>query len=149
MTCSASGPLQSYRLSIRKASPHFELIADPLLAPPASNRPVPKVSDLAGRGKLSYPGCRRRKDGFEGEVKLEFKDCPPGLIISQEHFEERIPWSFFCGRGLFRKQTMAENIRLPRTAKVDDHLVVRSCKMAKICWTDYDNQSKLALSKFE
>ena len=28
-----------------------------------------------------------------------------------------------------------------------DHPVVRSCKIAKLCWSDYDNQSKLALSK--
>ena len=110
-------PFKSYRLSIRKASPDFELIAYPLLAPPASNNQSPVYLKSPTLRAQNFPirVAVDRKDGFEGEVKLEFKDCLPGSIIFPRAFPKgRIPRSFFCGPMPFPETNHGtENIRLP------------------------------------
>ena len=145
-------PFKSYRLSIRKASPDFELIAYPLLAPPASNNQSPvylKSPTLRVRENFPIRVAVDRKDGFEGEVKLEFKGLPAGI----DYFPKSISEGANSVVVLLRAKAFSGNkpwhgkYSIAGTAKVDDRPVVRSCKMAKICWTDYDNQSKLALSK--
>ncbi len=145
-------PFKSYRLSIRKASPDFELIAYPLLAPPASNNQSPvylKSPTLRVRENFPIRVAVDRKDGFEGEVKLEFKGLPSGI----DYFPKSISEGANSVVVLLRAKAFSGNkpwhgkYSIAGTAKVDDRPVVRSCKMAKICWTDYDNQSKLALSK--
>ena len=145
-------PFKSYRLSIRKESPDFDLIAYPLLAPPASNNQSPiyvKSPTLRARESFPVRVAVDRKDGFEGEVKLEFEGLPAGI----DYFPRRIPEGANSAVVLLRTDAFPENkpwhgkYSITGTAKVGDRPVVRSCKIAKLCWSDYNNQSKLALSK--
>ena len=145
-------PFKSYRLSIRGESPDFDLIAHPFLSPPVSANasPIYFKSPTLGTGEtLAVRVAVDRKDGFEGEVKLEFKGLPAGI----DYFPKAIPEGSSSSVVLLRtdkfvgKGEWSGKYSIVGTAKVGDKPVVRSCKFAKLCWSDYDKQAKKARSK--
>ena len=145
-------PFKSYRLSIRVESPDFDLIAHPFLSPPvsANDSPIYFKSPTLGTGEtLAVRVAVDRKDGFAGEVKLAFKGLPAGI----DYFPKTIPEGSSSSVILLRtdgfagKSEWSGKYSIVGTAKVGDHPVVRSCKFAKLCWSDYDKQAKTARSK--
>ena len=108
-------PFKSYRLSIRKESPDFGLIAYPLLAPPASNNQSPiyvKSPTLRARESFPVRVAVDRKDGFEGEVKLEFKGlaCLDRLFPPSHSRRGEFRRGSSACRCVPRKQAMARKI---------------------------------------
>lgn len=145
-------PFKSYRLSIRRESPDFDLIAHPFLSPPASANESPiyvKSRTLRTGETLAVRVAVDRKDGFDGEVKLEFKGLPAGI----DYFPRSIPSGLNSSVILLRtdefsaKSEWSGKYSIVGTATVGGKPVERSCKFAKICWSDYDKQAKKARTK--
>jgi len=145
-------PFKSYRLSIRAESPDFDLIAHPFLSPPISANDSPiyfKSPTLSAGETFAVRVAVDRRDGFEGEVKLEFKGLPAGI----DCFPKAIPEGSSSSVVLLRtdkfsgKGEWSGKYSIVGTAKVGDKSVVRTCKFAKLCWSDYDKQAKKTHSK--
>ena len=148
----SENPFKSYHLSIRRESPDFDLIAHPFLSPPvsANDSPVYVKSPTLRTGEtLAVRLTIDRKDGFDGEVKLEFKGLPTGI----DYFPKSIPAGLNSSVILLRtdefsaKSEWSGKFSIVGTATVGEKPVERSCKFAKLCWSDYDKQAKKARAK--
>jgi len=148
----SENPFKSYRLSIRRESPDFDLIAHPFLSPPvsANDSPVYVKSPTLRTGEtLAVRVAVDRKDGFDGEVKLDFMGLPAGI----DYFPKSIPAGLNSSVILLRtdefsaKSEWSGKYSIVGTATVGEKPVQRSCKFAKLCWSDYDKQAKKARSK--
>ena len=145
-------PFKSYRFSVREESPDFALLAHPLLPPPVSNNQSPlfaRSPTLRAGESMPIRVAADRRDGFEGEIKLALKGLPEGVayspsaiaegldsvvvVLTTDEFKGDRPWS-----GKYS---------ITGTSEVGSREVTRACRIAKLCWSHYDNQSKITQSK--
>ncbi len=67
-TSRSGSPAHAYRLRLSKPMPDFEL------------RVVPSCANLRRRSATNLTVHAIRKDGFEGEIRLDLKDAPEGIL---------------------------------------------------------------------
>lgn len=141
-----SSPRHVYRLSLRKESPDFRLVALP--------QPPPPVNKDAKEAQLWMPFLRRgetmpikvlalRRDNFNGAISLSVEGLPKGVTCAPVAIETNQNSKLL----LFTASEDAEGWFGPITivghGKIGDSPVSRSARAATIKWTvpDYNNEA--------
>ena len=140
-----SNPRFVYRLSLRKETPDFRLVALPQ-APPPVNKDVKEAvlwTPLLRRGETApIKVLAFRRDNFDGEIQLGVEGLPRGVTFTGGKIETN------KNSGLLFLTTAedAENWLGPVTvtgkARIADSERVREARAGTISWTvpDYNNE---------
>jgi hypothetical protein len=119
-----------YRLSLRRETPDFRLVAQAL---------VPKVKADAKNIDIGVPFLRRgetvpvrvmaiRRDGFNGEIHLALENPPPGLVFEGDRIDAGKNSDFILLTATEDAPAFAGPVRLVGRAKVGDRDVVREAR---------------------
>ena len=141
-----SNPRFVYRLSVRKETPDFRLVALPQ-APPPLNKDAKEATlwtPLLRRGEtVPIKVLAFRRDNFDGEIQLGVKGLPRGVTFSGGKIETNKN----SGLLFLTAADDAENWFGPVTvvgkARVADSERVRDARAGTISWTvpDYNNEA--------
>jgi hypothetical protein len=134
-----------YRLTIRRASPDFALVAVPAspLPDPKDSRDVPIWTSLLRRGGTTLiTVLASRRDGFAGEIRLEVEGLPPGLRAGPA----TIPQGAITGTVLLTARDDAAAwvgpIQIRGVATIDEKTVMHDARPATVALSTYDTQAK-------
>ena len=136
-------PDNVYRLSLRKESPDFGLVA--LVEPPPSKADdrssTPRGALLRGGGALAIKVLAYRRDNFAGEIELSAEDLPPGVACC--------PTKILAGKNdgllLLTATESAAHwvgvIRILGKAHIGDRDAVHEARSGTVSWSvpDYNN----------
>jgi hypothetical protein len=141
-----SSPRHVYRLSLRKESPDFRLVALP-------QAPPPLIKD-AKEAQLWIPFLRRgetipikvlalRRDNFNGEIVLSAEGLPKGVTCSPAVIETNQNSKLLLLTAAANAEGWSGPIRIVGKGKIGDSQILRPARAASITWTvpDYNNEA--------
>jgi len=141
-----SSPRHAYRLSLRKESPDFRLVALP--------QPPPPVNRDAKEAQLWTPFLRRgetmpiklvamRRDNFNGEILLSADGLPKGVTCAPATIETNQNSKLLLLTAAENAEGGSGPITIVGKAKTGGSQVARSARAASINWTvpDYNNEA--------
>lgn len=135
----------AYRLEIRKGSPDFQLVAVPAspLPDPKDSKDVPISNTPLRRGGVTpIRIVAQRRDGFAGEIHLQVKGLPAGVIAAAS----TIPSGATTATVLLTAATDAAEwvgpITITGTGHIGDADVSRDARPGVVSWSAYDKQNK-------
>jgi len=84
----STDPSNIYRLLIRKETPAFRLAVIPQLPATKKDREAAPWAPLLRRGEtLPIKVLAQRVDGFNDEIALQVRDCPPEIVVAPAKIE--------------------------------------------------------------
>lgn len=141
-----SSPRHVYRLSLRKESPDFRLVALP--------QPPPPVNKDAKEAQLWIPFLRRgetmpikvlalRRDNFNGEILLSVEGLPKGVTCAPATIEASQNSKLLLLTAGEDTKGWSGPIMIVGKGKIGDSQVARFARAASITWTvpDYNNEA--------
>ena len=141
-----SNPRFVYRLSLRKETPDFRLVALPQAPPP--------VNKDAKEALLWTPFLRRgetmpikvlafRRDNFEGEIRLAVEGLPPGVTCAPATIETNKNSQLLLLTASDDAENWSGPIRVVGKAGVRNTELAREARAGSVSWTvpDYNNEA--------
>ncbi len=141
-----SSPRHVYRLSLRKESPDFRIVALP--------QPPPPVNKDAKEALLWTPLLRRgetipvkvlalRRDNFNGEIELGVEGLPKGVTFAPDIIEANQNSKLLLLTATDDAENWWGPITIVGKAKVGDSQITRAARAASLAWTvpDYNNEA--------
>lgn len=122
-----SGKEYAYRLRISQPQPDFVL------------RLMPSRLNMPNKGSASVTVYAMRKDGFDGPIKLSFKDLPAGFESSGSTLAAKQEVGSISLKTSLTAMEMPVNVTVVGTAKVGDREIVQEAvpsedKMQAFLW---------------
>jgi hypothetical protein len=144
-----NNPRHIYRLSLRKETPDFQLVALPQ-APATTKKDSKEVmlwTSLVRRGEtIPIKVLAFRRDGFNGEIALSCEDLPAGVVAA----DTRIESGKNAGTLLLTAGDAAANwsgvVRIIGKAKIGETVMARAARGGMVSWNvgDYNVESVLS-----
>ncbi len=137
-------PRWPWRLSLRRETPDFQLVALPM--PPeraGDNRSIPVLPAVVRRDQtVPLKVIALRRDGFNGPIRLSAAGLPPGVTAA----DGIIPAGTSTGMLLFTAAADAtgfSRFSLTGEALVSGQVLVRTARTASVSWpvADFNNEA--------
>lgn len=145
-----------YRVSLRKESPDFRLVALPQ-SPPPPNRDTREAlvwTPFLRRGEtIPIRVLAFRRDGFKDEIQLSVEGLPHDITSGPSRMETDKSSALIFLTASSNATGWFGPIRITGRARIGDQEATREARTAAICWNvaDYNNeavQSRLAHGMF-
>lgn len=139
-------PSRIYRLSIRRESPDFRLIAA-IAAPPSFEKDKREAlvwsPFLRRNDTILLKVLALRRDNFKGEIALEVEGAPPGVRASASVIPEGQSSTWLTLSSDDKAADWSGAIRITGKAKVGGTELIRRATAATIVWDvpDYNNET--------
>lgn len=143
---SRSDPRLLYRLSIRKETPDFRLVA--------VAQPPPPINKDAKEALLWTPLLRRgetmpikvmafRRDNFNGDIGLKVENLPAGVTCNEAKIEKDKSSALLMLTAAENAAGWTGPVKIVGKAKIGEAEVVREARGATVNWTvtDYNNEA--------
>ena len=128
------GPLDLYRLAIRKQTPDFEIIAMTEQSI-RDGRTGYSVTPVLRRGaKWGYRVAVPRQDNFTGDIVITAEGLPAGVTANPLTLSGRANDGFLIISAAKDAKTAVAEIRIVGRAKVGDREIVREARFATLVW---------------
>lgn len=143
---SQSDPRLVYRLSIRKETPDFRLIAGPQPPPPSNKDSKEAVlwTPLLRRGEtILIRVMAFRRDNFNGEIELAVENLPSGVTCNQAKIEKDKTSALLLLTAAENAASWSGELKIVGKARIAEKEVVRLAKGTALNWTvsDYENEA--------
>ncbi|HEV8290577.1 MAG TPA: PPC domain-containing protein, partial [Tepidisphaeraceae bacterium] len=147
---SGDDPGRIYRLAVRPERPDFRLVAM-AVAPPAANKDskeVPVWNTLLRRGgTLPIRVLAHRRDGFNGEIKLETRGLPAGVSAAAAKIEAGTTSGVVLLSAAENAAAWAGAISIVGTANLGGAEVLREARGASVVRTVADPANEMVFSR--
>jgi len=147
---SGDDPSRIYRLAVRPERPDFRLVAM-AVAPPAANKDskeVPTWSTLLRRGgTLPIRVLAHRRDGFNGEIKLETQGLPAGVNAAAAKIEAGATSGVVLLSAAENAAAWAGAISIVGTANIGGTELLREARGASVVRTVADPANEMVFSR--
>lgn len=145
----SGGPLDTYRLSIREAAPDFSLLGISEREFHDARQAYPSALLLRKGGTALMRIVVRRKDGFDGPIRIEAADLPPGVscppVVAQPG-EEVIHLVFHATP---ESKPWAGTLTVNGTTRIGDAEVTRPLRTGGLVWGSADYSKERLRSRLE
>ncbi len=141
-----SNPRLVYRLSLRKESPEFRLVALPH-APPPANKDTKEAllwTPLLRRGEtMPIKVLAFRHDDFKGDIQLSVEGLPPHVTCAPSQIDSDKTSALLFLTAAAETHGWFGPIRVIGKAKAGDTELAREARAGSITWTvpDYNNEA--------
>ena len=143
---SQADPRLVYRLSIRKESPDFRLVAV-AQPPPSSNKDAKEAllwTPLLRRGEtMPIKVMAFRRDNFNGDIELKVENLPAGVTCNEAKIEKDKSSALLMLTAAENAAGWVGPVRIFGKAKIGEAEVAREARGATVNWTvtDYNNEA--------
>jgi hypothetical protein len=138
---SEADPRLVYRLSVRKMTPDFQLVAVPQTPPPKKDSKEAFVwTSLLRRGEtMPIKVMAFRRDGFNGNIDLKVEDLPAGVTFSETTVEKDKSSAILLITAADTAQGWVGPLKIMGKAKIGNGQVSREARGATLNWdvSDY------------
>ena len=141
-----SNPRFIYRLSLRKETVDFRLVALPQ-APPPVNKDAKEVllwTPLLRRGEtIPLKVLAFRRDNFQGEIQLAVEGLPPGVTCAPAKIETNNNSGLLFLTAADSAESWSGPVTVIGKAIIADRELERSARAGSVSWTvpDYNNEA--------
>ena len=141
-----NNPRFVYRLSLRKETPDFRLVALPQAPPPVNKDSKEALlwTPLLRRGEtIPLKVLAFRRDNFDGEIQLGVEGLPAGVTCAPARIATNKNSELLFLTAAENAQNWSGAIRVVGKAKAASRELVREARAGSLSWTvpDYNNEA--------
>lgn len=130
----SGGPAHLYRLAIRKALPDFQLICGTERTKIINNDAYPAAPLVRRGGAMVYRIIALRRDGFDGEIKVEASGLPEGVTAEPLILSGKSEQGFLTIQAADDAKSWSGPIQITGKATIGETEVSRVAKNGSIIW---------------